>query len=236
MRLTDAENGIYVYTPAQDYVGTDSFSYVARDQYGNYSASANVKLRVAVSGTSVVYADMMDSRAHNAALSLTEAGIMSGSQVGNQYYFDPDGSVSRVEFLVMAMHAAGIENLPSCDQTVFYDDAEIPDSMRGYVAAAYEMKYVSGSLADGKLCFSPHEEITRAQAAVILSNIVGACDVAVMPTFADQSEIPVWAREAIYSLNAAGILNETDGYISPSCKLTREQTAEMLAAVMSYVQ
>ena len=159
---------------------------------------------------------------------------MSGTQVGNQYYFDPDGGVSRVEFLVMAMHAAGITDLPDVDATVFYDDRDIPDSMRGYVAAAYEMKYISGSLADGKLCFLPNEEITRAQAAVILSGIVGACEVEVMPTFADQFEIPVWAREAIYSLNAAGILNETDGYIAPTSPLTREQTAEMLAAVMAY--
>lgn len=236
LRLTDAENGVYVYTPGKDFVGTDSFSYVARDKYGNYSASASVRMRVAVSGTSVVYADMEDSRAHNAALTLTEAGVMSGTQVGNQYYFDPDGGVSRVEFLVMAMHAAGITDLPDCEATVFYDDGDIPDSMRGYVAAAYEMKYISGSLADGKLCFLPNEEITRAQAAVILSGIVGLCDVDVMPTFADQSEIPVWAREAIYSLNAAGILNGTDGYIAPTSRLTREQTAEMLAAVMAYVK
>ena len=150
--LTDAEDGTYVYMPKKDFVGTDSFTYVARDKYGNYSAAADVRLRVAVSGTSVVYADMENSRAHNAALALTEAGVMSGTQVGNQYYFDPDGGVSRVEFLVMAMHAAGITDLPDVDATVFYDDRDIPDSMRGYVAAAYEMKYISGSLADGKLC------------------------------------------------------------------------------------
>ena len=235
LRMTDRTAGSYVYTPAKGYSGTDRFSYVARDKYGNYSAATTVNLKVTLPGTSVSYVDMEDSHAHNAALTLTEAGVMSGTQMGNRYYFHPERRVSRAEFLVMAMNAAGITEVPDCDTTVFADDADIPESVKGYVAAAYEMKYISGSLSDGKLCFLPNEEITRAQAAVMLSNIVGLCDVAVIPTFADTSEIPVWATEAIYSLNAAGIMTGQGGYISPTAKITRAQTAQMLAAAMAYV-
>ncbi len=235
VRLTDVNMGTYVYKPFSDYTGSDSFSYVARDPYGNYSASATVNLKIETSGTSITYVDMVDSHAYPAALSLTEAGVMSGTQVGSKYYFYPEGSVTRAEFLVMAMHAAGITSVPTCYDTGFADDEEIPASMKGYVATAYAMKYISGSIVEGELCFMPNEEITRAQAAVILSNIVGLCDVAVTPTFADGSEIPVWASEAIYSLNAAGIMVPSDGYIAATSPITREQTAEMLAAVMAYV-
>ena len=119
---------------------------------------------------------------------------------------------------------------------MFADGTEIPESMRGYVAAAYELKYISGSLEEGRLCFLPNEQITRAQAAVILSNIVGLRDVPVTPTFADGNDIPVWAAEAIYSLNAAGIMNSQQGYITPTSPLTRAQTAQMLAAAMEYVK
>lgn len=234
LRMTDRTSGSYVYTPAKGYSGTDRFSYVARDKYGNYSAATTVNLRVTLPTTSVSYVDMEDSHAHNAALTLTEAGVMSGTQMGNRYYFYPERTVSRAEFLVMAMNAAGITDVPDCATTVFADDADIPASVKGYVAAAYEMKYISGSLSDGKLCFLPNEEITRAQAAVMLSNIVGLCDVAVIPTFADASEIPVWATEAIYSLGAAGIMTGEGGYISPTARITREQTAQMLAAAMAY--
>ncbi|MBQ7335486.1 MAG: S-layer homology domain-containing protein [Clostridia bacterium] len=234
--MTDRSTGSYVYTPQSGYVGVDSFSYVARDIYGNYSALATVNLKVSASGTSVTYVDMQDSTAYSDALALTEAGVMSGTQVGNQYYFHPEKMVSRVEFLVMAMNAAGITDVPACEKTNFYDDAAIPSSMKGYVAAAYSMGYISGSSVEGNLCFLPDEEITRAQAAVILSNIVGLCDVAVTPTFADGSDIPVWASEAIYSLNAAGILCDSNGYITPTAKITREQTAKMLAATMAYVK
>lgn len=235
LRLIDRNTGAYVYTPFAGYTGNDSFVYVARDRYGNYSASLEVSLRVELSGTSVTYADMEGSHAYNAALALTEAGIMSGTQMGERYYFDPDGSVTRIEFLVMAMHAAGITDVPVCYDTGFADDADIPSELKGYVATAYAMKYISGSLSQGELCFMPNEEITRAQAAVILSGIVGLCDVAVTPTFADGSQIPAWASEAIYSLNAAGILPSDGGYIAATAKLTREQTAQMLASVMRYV-
>ncbi len=230
------EDGNYVYTPEKDFTGTDCFSYIARDKYGNYSAAATVNLRVETRGISLMYADMQDSRANVAALMLTEAGVMSGKQMGNQYFFEPTESVSRAEFLVMAMHAAGITDLPQVEATVFADDADIPEAMKGYVAAAYEMKYISGTLAEGKLCFLPDEEITRAQAAVMLSNIVGMSDAPTVETFADHSEIPVWASDAIYSLSAAGIMSGEGGYITPTSKVTREQTAEMLAATMEYMK
>ena len=234
VRLTDANLGSYVYRPNENYVGTDAFSYVARDRYGNYSAAAMVSLRVDLSGTSVTYVDMADSPAYNAALKVTEGGIMSGTQVGSQYYFYPDQAVSRVEFLVRAMNAAGMKEVPDCKATAFADDEDIPATMKGYVAAAYSLGYISGSEVEGELCFLPDEEITRAEAAVMLEKLLGLEDAAVIPTFADHSEIPVWAADAIYSLNAAGILQPTDGCISAGSTLTRGQTAELLAAVMEY--
>jgi len=234
--LLDRNEGSYLYKPFDGYVGEDRFSYVVRDRYGNYSASATVNLSVTREGSLVTYADMEDPRSCYAALALTEAGVMSGTQVGDAHYFYPERSISRVEFLVMAMHAAGIDDLPDCNQTVFADDGDIPNTMKGYVAAAHELGYVSGTLANGVLCFLPHEEITRAQAAVIVSNIVGLCDVPLIPTFADSSEIPVWARESIYSLNTAGIMTESDGCIAPTAKMTREDTAVMLLRVMQYVK
>jgi len=234
VRLTDRQTGSYVYTPEKGYVGSDSFSYVARDRYGNYSASATVKLRISASGTSVTYADMQDSPAYNAALTLTEKGIMSGRQVGNLYYFDPEEQVSRVEFLVMAMNAAGIREVPNAESTEFADDADIPSTMKGYVATAYSLGYVSGTNVGGKLCFLPNEEITRAQAAVMVSSILGLSEVAVTPTFADSSEIPVWARDAVYSLYTEGLMECTDGAFAPTAKITRAQTARLLAFMLEF--
>lgn len=234
--LLDRNEGRYIYKPFEGYVGADAFSYVVRDRFGSYSASATVNLSVTKQGSSLTYVDMEGSSACYASLAMTEAGVMSGTQVGEQHYFYPTRAISRVEFLVMAMHAAGIADLPSTAQTVFADDGEIPDAMKGYVAAAHELGYISGTLENGVLYFRPHEEITRAQAAVIVSNMVGLCELPVIPTFADSSEIPVWAKESIWSLNAAGIMTESEGYIAPTEKMTREDTAVMLLRVMQYLK
>ena len=231
--LTAPGEGSYVYRPEKGYVGTDSFTYVARDLYGNYSASATVSLRVDLSGTSVTYADLAESQMC-AAMTVTEKGIMSGTQIGDRTYFYPDAQVTRAEFLVMAMNAAGIAEVPDVEQTVFADDAEIPETMKGYVSAAYQIGIVSGTQKDGKLCFLPNEPLTRAQAAVMLEKLLKPASATVVPVFADTSEIPVWAKEAVFSLNAAGILTSTEGHIAPSAVVTRAQTAELLTAVLRY--
>lgn len=236
LKLTDAARGAYVYRPFANYIGSDSFTYVARDRYGNYSASATVSLTVDYSGTSVTYVDMEDSEAYGAALKVTEEGIMSGTQVGNQYYFYPEETVSRVEFLVMTMNAAGIKELPECTATSFADDADIPDAMKGYVAAAHSLGIISGSEVDGELKFLPNESLTRAQAAVMLENLLDLEDAPALAVFADHSEIPVWAADAMYSLNAAGIMTSVDGYIAPDTAVNRAQTAQMLKAVMAYLE
>ena len=82
--------------------------------------------------------------------------------------------------------------------------------------------------------FNPNENITRAQAAVMLSGMMGLESAPVIPTFADASEIPVWAKDAIYSLHAVGIMQSDEGAISPTDTLTRAQAAKMLAGVMMY--
>ena len=229
--LTDRGEGTYVYAPFSGFVGSDAFSYVARDVYGNYSTATTVKLQVMTAGTSITYVDMADSKAANAALAMTEAGIMSGVQIGNQHFFYPERTVTRAELLVMAMNAAGITDVPTCEKTGFDDDANITSAMKGYVSAAYTMGYISGSLKEGRLCFLPNEEITRAEAAVMICAILGEESSGVIPTFADDAEIPVWAEESIYTLNVLGVMDATDGYISPTSLLTREQTALVLQAM-----
>ena len=167
-----------------------------------------------------------------AAIALTEAGVMSGTQIGNQYFFYPDRTVTRAELLVMAMNAAGITDVPTSTVTGFEDDADIAPAMKGYVAAAYSMGYISGTLKEGKLCFLPNEEISRAEAAVMICAILEEESSGVVPTFADGADIPVWAKEAIYTLNTLGIMDATEGFISPTSALTREQAALVLEAVM----
>ena len=135
--LDDKEAGSYRFIPYEGSAGKDSFTYVARDMYGNYSPSATVSLSINKKETPVSYVDLEESPHHNSALTMTEKGIMSGTQVGNDVYFYPDKAVSRAEFIVMAMKAAGINNVNPTSKTVFADDDQIPAQMRDYIAVAY---------------------------------------------------------------------------------------------------
>lgn len=231
--LTDRRTGEYTYTPNAGASGKDSFTYVARDKYGNYSASATVSLSVLTPSTSVVYADLESLPCHHAALAMTEAGIMRGTQVGNATYFYPAETVSRADFVVMAMRTLGINEVAPVEKTVFADDAALTETQRNYIGAAYELEYLRGELSsDGKLCFYPDRTITRAEAAVILSNMIDAATPTVTPVFEDSAEIPVWASPAIYSLNAMGILSASQGNISPQTALTRGDAAVIFHALM----
>lgn len=232
--LTDAAKGTYVYRPQKGYVGPDSFSYVARDPYGNYSAAATVSVRVEAAGTPVNYVDVTEAQTAS-AIAVTAAGVMGGTQIGNKTYFEPDGNVSRVDFLVMAMNAAGITGVPDAAQTGYADDSEIRPAMKGFVVAAQRLGIAPETPEGEEVRFYPNEVLTRAEAAVMLEKLLGVEQNArSVPTFADGSEIPAWAQDAILTLGSVGILTGTDGNVAPNALLTRAQTAELLAAAMRY--
>jgi len=231
--LTDRRTGEYTYTPNAGASGKDSFTYVARDRYGNYSSSATVSLSVLNPSTSVGYADLESLPCHSAALSMSEAGIMSGVQVGSSTYFYPNATVTRGEFVVMAMKTLGITDVSSVEKSVFSDDASFSETERNFVSAAYELGYLHGEIAaDGSLRFSPDRVITRAEAAVILGNMIDAATPTVTPVFGDSAEIPAWAAPSVYSLSAMGILPASQGKIEPLSPLTRGDAAMIFSALI----
>lgn len=231
--LEDSAVGSYRYLPYEDSTGKDSFCYVAKDKYGNYSAAAEVSLEIKKQSTSVEYVDLGDSPYHNSAIAMTEKGIMSGTQVGSYTYFYPETAVSRAEFTVMALEAAGITEVQPSATTVFADDGDIPSDMKSYIATAYELGYIKGTEVDGELCFLPNKEMTRAEAAVMLANMLDAATPTVTPVFSDSKDIPVWAQASVYSLSAMGVLESYDGSISPTSAVTRGDAADILVNFMA---
>ena len=221
--------GAYRYMPEEGYSGEDSFRYVAVDAYGNYSAAAEVKLRVDVQKNHLVYADMKNSASHVPAISLTERGILSASASGEKSYFYPEKTVSRLDFVVAAMKVIGYDEVAECSATVFDDDADILEGLKGYVHLAQQKGYVCGKIdGEGNLRFSPDDSITRAEAAVILSRMLGKEATGVRQVFADAHEVPAWAKDAVDTLATLGVLDSQNGHVEPLGTLTRGQTAYML--------
>ena len=228
--LTDRHTGAYVYTPDPGYVGQDSFDYVVRDRYGNYSTSATVSIQVSPRPATVTYADIDDEGNAAAILTVSEWGLMNGTRVGSETYFKPAAAVSRLEFLVTAMEAAGItaETVATATPPAFADAESIPAAMRPYVGYALQKGYINGKTVDGKVYFRPDEIITRAEAAVVLSNIIGYAVEDTVTAFADEDTLPVWSGEALTSLRALGVLQCPDGNAHAGETMTRGDTAEWL--------
>ena len=226
--LENESMGTYTYVPGEAYTGTDSFTYVVYDKYGNYSEAKEVNITISAPAISTVYSDLLGDGLYAHAIAMTENGLMNGIQVGDYFYFEADREVTRAEFIVTAMNAVGIKNVPEVSTTVFADDREISKEMKGYIALAYSKGYISGKNVDGALYFDPNETIKLSEAAVIVSNMIGYAKPKVSPVFADANEIPSWSETAIESLYSLGILELPDMKACANDTITRGDMAKLL--------
>lgn len=231
--LLDKDSGYFKYTPYDGSCGKDCFSYRVRDEYGNYSEKAAVTVTVSKPDSELVFSDMDEHWAHNAAISAVERGYMEAESIGGTLCFKPEISVSREDFLVMAMNCLGADKLPKVTSTVFADDDALSDISRPYVFAAYRLGIISGSEEGGKLYFKPNAGITKAEAAVILNNIIRASAPDVTPVWSDDDAIPSWAKNSFYALDRLGIFKSSNGTISAQDELTRADCADILYTLTS---
>ncbi len=232
--VVDKESGRYCYTPIASYTGKDKFRYVARDEYGNYSKPVTVNVRVVERMCQTEYRDMTERDEYNAAVAMTAMGVMAGKLVGDDLYFQPEETVTRAEFVAMAMKCAGIRADSTLAATYFDDDGDIPQSLKGYIATAQRIGLVNGDFKDGQLTFSPNEEITKYEAAKILSNLIGADGEGEESSFTSDSDIPVWARGAVTAMYTLRIFEMTED-MTLTDSVTRASAASYLYRIMDKV-
>lgn len=98
------EDGSFTYTPFENKKGKDSFSFSATDTHGNTSENATVNIKIKSQKTDVCYTDLEGTNYEYDAICLAENGVYIGEQIGSSYFFSPDTTVSRGEFLSMCMN------------------------------------------------------------------------------------------------------------------------------------
>ena len=224
----DKESGKYSYSATDGYIGSDRFAYVARDEYGNFSEPIYVNLEVERRMSEVVFSDMSGREEYTAAVAMTAMGVMSGTQIGDDFYFNPEEAVTRAEFVAMAMKAFGLRPDNTVKTSYFDDNADIPISLVGYVATAQRMGIVNGTFASGMLVFRPNDVITKYEAGKIIAEIMGASADAESEVFSDIGSIPVWARPSVYAMYSLGIFESNDGNVYGNSAVTRANAAGYL--------
>ena len=240
LRITEGSDGHFSYTPTKGYVGEDSFEYVALDSYGNRSRTARVSVNVTEKDTDIYFDDLEGHWAHNSAIKTASMGLMTGSvSEDGRFLFNPADTVTRGDFLAMALISAGKEKeISFVTQTSFDDDASIPMNIKSYAEYAKRCGIVTGYTAEnGKVFFDSNSPVTRAEAALILSRILGVdSKESEVRVFADSASVPDWATDAMSNLAGCGILNGTGmGEIQPESLVTRAETAEIICNVTDYI-
>lgn len=228
--LADAAAGRYVYTPDEGFTGKDKFSYVVRDEWGNYSGVRQVEVRVSERMCDTEYVDMEGKGQYNGAVAMTALGIMSGYIQGDDTYFGADERVTRAEFVAMAMKAMGIRADSTLSGTFFDDDSDIPRSLKPYVATAARIGIVGGDFVDGRLLFSPNVEITNYEVAKIIATIANLSVGDETEEFFENESVPTWARGSVSAMYTLGIFDIED--TSPDAVATKAEIADYLYKMM----
>ena len=204
--MTNYQTGEFMYIPERGARGRDSFCYNVIDRFGNRSEVATVNIRINRPDTTLVYSDMEGHPAHNASLTLAAQGIMVGRIRGAVSYFEPDAYVSRGEFQEIILSAIGSNQ---ADDYVFSNIEE-------------------------DLLPTLDNPLTRAEAAVMVTRLIYAGEVAPIRPFNDADFVPAWAVDSLATLRGAGLISTRGGYIRPMDNITRGETAEIAAALLKY--
>lgn len=228
LTFTDKSAGTYKYTPCDSFTGYDSFTYVLRDEYGNYSTPREVGIHVVERMSNEVFADMTNRSEYNAAVAMSALGIMNGRTLGDGKYFMPDDTVSRAEFVTIAMKAAGMRADTSLTKTFFDDNTDIPTGLVPYVATAQRLGIIDGDFTEAGLVFEPNRGITKNEAARIIGSILGIVASEEDAVYLENESVTVSARSSVMAMFTLGIFDGEIEDFDGSETVTRADAAEYL--------
>ncbi len=228
LSIENKETGEFKYTPGKDFSGKDSFIFTVRDEYGNYASPESVSIKIIDRMSDVTYVDMEDSREYNAAVAMTAMGIMSGTRIGDDMYFLPEETVTRAEFLTMAMKTLGIKADTTLTETFFDDNDKIPAPLVSYVATAAKCGIINGSFDGKALNFRPNDAITHCEAAIIMANLMNKeVESPVFSVIEGIADVPVWARAKVGAMYEIGVFAENPDF-DVNATICRKNAAEYL--------
>ncbi|WP_183570515.1 S-layer homology domain-containing protein, partial [Paenibacillus endophyticus] len=175
--------------------------------------------------------DFSDISAHWAKASIKQAvssGIVTGYQDGT---FKPDKAVTRAEFAVMLMNALKTQGAEAA--LTFTDAAKIGSWAQKAVAQAVQAGIING-YEDGT--FRPAGEITRAEMAAMIAGALGKYSEAnaTATSFADDKDIPAWAKDAVAYVKQANIVQgKGDNQFAPEDHATRAEAVTVLLNMLA---
>lgn len=184
---------------------------------GKYPARAS-NIVVKVDGKTVSGAASMSG----SSLSVTTGALSAGTHCVTIDVSDDAGNRARVSATITAGSA----------QNVFADTAD--HWARGYASLLNQNGIMKGETgSDGQTYFNPDRNLTRKEFAVTMARLLGLDTSYTGQTeFADDNDIPSWARGAVYAVAQAGIMQGSNNggelYFSPDADMTRAEVMTVI--------
>jgi len=147
--------------------------------------------------------------------------------------YRPNQAVTRAQFKVMLMRALGMKE--SDKALSFADFDAIPAWAKQAVSAAAQQGYVQG-YENGT--FRPEGKITRVEMASVVAKVLKlAMDSNVATSFADDTDIPKWAKGAVEAARQFGVVTgRSNNRFEPQEIVTRAESAVILLRMTDHLE
>ncbi len=148
--------------------------------------------------------------------------------------FQPNRTISREEFAVMLVKALKLEQSSEGTLSAFADEKQISVWARTAVAAAVKANIISGYQDKS---FRPKANINRTEMAVMLARALALpLEVNAKTTFADDADIPSWAKSYVKEAAQEGIVAGNNGNLfAPMRQAVRAEAVVMLLRAVDYL-
>ncbi len=164
---------------------------------------------------------------YNAVITLTQKGIVSGDGTGK---FNPSDNVTREQFVKMILEATDTE---ITDSEHSFADVTKGAWYEDYVATAVEKGIVKG-LSDKE--FGVGTSITRQDMAVLIERVLTYKEFEIeksdVESFADVDEVSDYAKDAVASMKAIGLIQGYNNNYNPKDNLTRAEAATVINSLL----
>ncbi len=165
--------------------------------------------------------DSVPAYAQEAVQHLADNNILQGDANGN---FNPSQTLTRAQAAEVLAKALKLEATGTED----FSDVKAGDWFYNAVVATSPELFEG----DGTGKFNPKAQLTRAQAAKVISvayNLTGEADLSV---FTDANSVPAWSKEFFSAAVANGVINGKGSALAPNAQISRAEFATMVKRAM----
>lgn len=190
------------------------------------AAALSMSLAISATALAAIPSDIGGHWAQGTIIQWTSNGYIAGYPDGT---FKPDNSITRAEFVVLVNKAMGYNDRGNA----YFSDVSASHWAYAEIMKGVEAGYITGN-GDGT--FRPDAPVTRQEAAVMISKILGlGQDFASAAKYADYRYIPSWAAGYVGAVSKAGIMTGyPDGDFKSDRVLTRAESVVSLDKTMNY--